>query len=164
MDRLDQFLRLQSQSLVLMHRLKEKPWPSYSVLRNFTGTYGTENLLYTDHKPQMVIFGFAKGISVMTASCLQCRAFIPMGYTFDIQFKGMKEITYADSLSHLPGGPDSEFNTAGQDGAFDVSSHEILVVQDHQMSMLPMTAEDIAKATLQTASWQRWSNVLNMDG
>lgn len=109
--------------------------------------WGRKFVLFTDHKPLTTIFGSKKGIPVSTASRLQRWALILMSYTYDIEFKGTKDIANADGLSRLPEGPDEEFDMAGQEDVFNVTVEEISAIRDERMCVLPITAEDIAKAT-----------------
>ncbi|XP_064488330.1 uncharacterized protein K02A2.6-like [Ornithodoros turicata] len=111
--------------------------------------WGRKFVLYTDHKPLTVIFGPSRGIPVTTASRLQRWALILMSYSFDIQFEGSSKIANADGLSRLPEGPDHEFDKAAEEGVFSVGTDEIFAVQDYHMSTLPVTAKDIAAATLE---------------
>ncbi|XP_064464136.1 uncharacterized protein K02A2.6-like [Ornithodoros turicata] len=121
----------------------------FSVRKFHQYLWGRKFVLYTDHKPLTVIFGPSRGIPVTTASRLQRWALILMSYSFDIQFKGSSKIANADGLSRLPEGPDHEFDKAAEEGVFSVGTDEIFAVQDYHMSTLPVTAKDIAAATLE---------------
>ncbi|XP_064458854.1 uncharacterized protein K02A2.6-like [Ornithodoros turicata] len=63
--------------------------------------------------------------------------------------KGSSKIANTDGLSRLPEGPDHEFDKAAEECVFSVGTDEIFAVQDYHMSTLPVTAKDIAAATLE---------------
>ncbi|XP_062864461.1 uncharacterized protein K02A2.6-like [Trichomycterus rosablanca] len=101
--------------------------------------YGQRFTLVTDHQPLISIFNPRKGIPVMSATRLQRWALFLGAHSYDIEFKGTKQHSNADGLSHLPLLTTEEEKTTALDPA-DVF-HTTLVEQ------LPVTSAEIQRET-----------------
>ena len=113
----------------------------YGVKKFHQYLYGRHFLLLTDHKPLLTIFGEKKGIPVMAASRLQRWAIILAAYSYTIEYIPTKEHGNADCLSRLPTNNDPTFEKYQ-------SQHSIVnMVQESRLNRLPISAEEIRKAT-----------------
>ena len=96
--------------------------------------------LITDHKPMLSILSAkAEASSVTDAHMQHCIIFLST-YRYEIEFKGIKMHTNADSLSHLPMQQEDDLEVAA--AMFKVSL----------IDGLPITALDIAAATTKDPS------------
>ncbi|KAJ8046068.1 hypothetical protein HOLleu_09241 [Holothuria leucospilota] len=95
-------------------------------------------MLYTDHKPLRYLLGPNKGIPVLAASRLQRWAILLSGYEYDITYCSSKQNANVDCLSRLPV------------SSRDVSSNtrEATKMNESQIDCLPVSASEIAKATM----------------
>ena len=113
----------------------------YGVKKSHQYLYGRNFLLLTDHKPLLTIFGEKKGIPVMTASRLQRWAIILAAYSYTIEYVPTKEHGNADCLSRLPAENDSVYEQ------YHSQNSIVNMVQESQITSLPISAEEIRKAT-----------------
>ena len=111
------------------------------VLKNFINTYMGVIFCCSDHKPLLTIFGEKKGIPAMAASRLQRWAIILAAYSYTIEYVPTKEHGNADCLSRLPVENDSVFEQ------YHSQNSIVNMVQESRITSLPISAEEIQKAT-----------------
>ena len=96
-------------------------------------------MLYTDHKPLMVIFNPRKGIPSLSAARLQRWSVILSAYDYTIAFKPTQSHGNVDGLSRLPLMVNRETNELSEPSIFNV----------RQIENLPETATQLRTATRQ---------------
>ncbi|XP_062865163.1 uncharacterized protein K02A2.6-like [Trichomycterus rosablanca] len=101
--------------------------------------YGQRFTLVTDHQPLVSIFNPRKGIPVMSATRLQRWALFLGAHSYDIEFKGTKQHSNADGLSHLPLLTTEEEKTTALDPAD--------VFHTTPVEQLPVTSAEIQRET-----------------
>ena len=101
--------------------------------------YGRKFQLLTDHKPLTTILGPKSGIPSLAASRLQRWALILSDYQYEIQYRNTKVHGNADSLSRLP---------LPLPPSFPSSTKEATMFNIHQISVFPITAQQIASSTM----------------
>ena len=102
---------------------------------------GRKFCLLTDHKPLLTVFHPEKGIPEMISSRLQRWAIILSAYTYEVKHKPSEQHGNADGLSRLP----LEFDTEWTDESEDT----VCLLEQQQLSQLPIKASDIRQATAQ---------------
>lgn len=131
------YSQIEREALVIVFRV-----------RKLSSISGAEILFCTrGHKPLTTTFGPKKGILATTASWPKRRALILMNYAFDIQYMPAAKFGNADSLSHLPEGPDRNFEKEMEHNIFTVFLTEVNMV--HQFLTLLIMVDDVADATSQ---------------
>lgn len=141
--------------ILYIHRALSKTQQAYSQLDKeaYAIKWATEKLhhyligrsfvLYTDHRPLLYIFGHQRRkLPVLCATRLLHYALFLQEFTFTIRYRKAEDHGNADFLSRLPK-DSSELPALGDDEA------EIDALHIHHISVLPMSAEELAAATLQ---------------
>ena len=98
-------------------------------------------MLVTDHKPLVTILGPKSGIPTLAAARLQRWAILLSAYQYDIEYRSTAKHANADFLSRLP---------LQIEKPEDVD--EVRLVNILQIESLPLSAEQIRKATRVFAS------------
>eukprot|EP00731_Ephydatia_muelleri_P002611 Em0001g2611a len=76
-------------------------------------------ILVTDHKPLIVLFGPTKATPALAASRLARWALTLSQYQYTIEYRKTCDHSNADALSHLPVGPDANFDGEEDDADVD---------------------------------------------
>ncbi|XP_024885583.1 uncharacterized protein K02A2.6-like [Temnothorax curvispinosus] len=126
----------------------------YGVKKFHQYLQGAKFTLITDHKPLTQIFSPTKGLPFYTASRMQHYALFLQGFNYDIKYRRSEQHANADCLSRLPiprgsSSPEQEF--------------ECDIIDDFQkvtFETLPITAEQVAKCTLQDRELSKLLNFL----
>lgn len=120
------YAQLEKEALALIYGVKH--FHQYLYGRMFT--------LVTDHKPLTTILNPRKGIPSLAAARLQRWAIILSAYRYEIEFKCTQEHSNADGLSRLP-----------LPNVNAPKPHPVDVFTVAQLDSLPVTAEQVGKAT-----------------
>ena len=94
---------------------------------------GRSFTLVTDHQPLCKILGHNQGVPTLAAARMQRWALILSAYSYRIEYKPGSQNQCADCLSRLPAA------STARDSAEKTS-----MIQEMDVSMLPVSAEDIA--------------------
>ena len=106
--------------------------------------HGRRFTLLTDHKPLLAIFGSKKGVPVYTANRLQRWCLTLLGYNFTIEYRKTTSFGQADALSRLI----ASQTAPEEDIVIAKIEEDVAAVISTTLENLPVTANDIAKATL----------------
>lgn len=106
--------------------------------------YGVRFTLLTDHQPLTHIFNPAKRLPQLSATRMLHYATELRIFNFDIQYRASKLHGNADCLSRLPLTSESLFSSVPTVAQLDATA----VHQLHQFEQLPVTARQVAKATV----------------
>ncbi|KRY40653.1 Uncharacterized protein T01_3330 [Trichinella spiralis] len=118
----------------------------YGVKKFHKYLWGRRFTLLTDHKPLVSIFGSKKVVPQMAACHLTRWAIALMNYSFDIEYRSMKNFCQADCLSRLPSSSDELFeaNFDHREAEDELTVKQLIV---ELQAELPVTARVIAEAT-----------------
>lgn len=107
----------------------------FGVLKLHQFLYGRKFTMIVDNKPMMQILSPHKGLPTLTATRMQHYAIFLEAYDYDMEYRRSQAHANVDALSRLPV-PETLSHIADGD------------IQDIEMiENLPVTAEDLAKAT-----------------
>ena len=123
------YSQIEKEALGIVYGIKK--FKQYLLGRKFK--------LITDHKPLLSIFHPQKKIPETTAARLQRWAILLMAYEYEIEYRGSKDHTNADSLSRLPVGPDKTF--------FDQDSIAVCALYEETLENIPLDSELIKADT-----------------
>ena len=104
---------------------------------------GRKFCLLTDHKPLLSVFHPEKEIPEMISSRLQRWAIILSAYTYEVKHKPSEQHGNADGLSQLPLDFDKEWTEVTD------SEDTVCLLEEQQLTELPIKVPDIRKATAQ---------------
>lgn len=110
----------------------------WSVKKFFSYLYGHRFTLITDHKPLTSIFHPAKSLPVLSVARMQRYAIFLSSLSYDVVYRKTSDHCNADALSRLPL-PITEQTASSDDPVY--------LFQVAQMSVLPVTAAEIRRAT-----------------
>ena len=122
------------------HRLIRRLWPWRLGCKSSTPTCMAGSSLVTDHKPLTSILGPRKGVPSVAATHLQRWVILLVAYNYDIKFRSTSPHGNADALSRLP----------LPEGASRCPL-ETQMCNARQIQLLPVTSQQIRKATLRDA-------------
>ena len=103
--------------------------------------YGCQFVLVTDHKPLLALFGPSKSTPALAANRLATWALMLSQYDYTIEYRKTSEHSNADVLSHLPSGPDSNFD--GEEDGADIDT--ICTVRTISLQLKPSDPGVLAK-------------------
>lgn len=115
----------------------------YGVRKFYQYVYGRKFTLVTDNKPISQIFAPTKGLPLMSATRMQHYAIFLGSFDYDIQVKKSKENANADAMSRLPNTMDSY-----------MFLDEIDIIETNMIENIPLSVEELNKATLVDVSVQ----------
>ena len=124
------YAQIQKEALAIIYGVQK--FRQYLIGRKFC--------LITDHKPLLSIFNPAKGIPEMVASRLQRWAITLSSYNYEVKYQASNKHGNADALSRLPLDTD--------EGSNDELTDTVCLLEQQQLSDLPIKAADIQQGTV----------------
>lgn len=109
----------------------------FGVKKFYRYLYGRKFILETDNLPVSQIFAPTKSLPTLTATRMQHYAIFLESFNYEIKFRKTQNHANADAFSRLPLPQVSQF-----------SCDEIDVIDDQQISILPVTAKELGELTL----------------
>ena len=103
--------------------------------------YGRTFILVMDHKPLIALFGPTKATPALAANSLARWALMLSQYNYSIEYRKTSDHGNADALSHLPVGPDVNFD--GEEGDADMDT--VCTIKTVSLQLNPTDPGTLAK-------------------